>query len=503
MKRLLLFFYMLFFFSIITAQVGIGTNTPDGSAKLEVNSTTKGFLPPRMTAVQRDAIANPVAGLIVWCSNCCSNGEAQVYNGVVWTNMIGGAACAATPALSATSTVTDITGATAASGGNITSDGGASVTARGVCWSISANPTIADSKTTNGSGTGSFNSSITGLTAGTLYYVRSYATNSTGTSYGAQVSFTTASLVVPVLDATTAASSVANTTASSGGNITNDGGATVTARGVCWSVSANPTIADSKTTDGTGTGTFTSAITGLSAGTFYYVRSYATNSIGTSYGAQISFTTTSGTPLPSVTIGTQIWTNANLDIATYSDGTPIPEVTDGNAWTELTTGAWCYYANSTANGIVYGRLYNWYAVAGIYDAASAADPLLRKKLAPTGWHIPSSTEWSTLRSYLEMQVTGPEQGAGGFMKEVGLAHWLTPNTAATNSSNFTALPGGRRVVGLGFNGVFEKITMQTFWWTSTESGGMMNSYNILYNGYALQPSVGLGTCGYSVRCIKD
>jgi len=197
---------------------------------------------------------------------------------------------ASIPTLAATTAASAITGTTATSGGNVTGDGGATVTTRGVCWSTSANPTIANSKTTNGTGTGTFTSSITGLTAGTFYYVRAYATNSAGTGYGTQISFTTVS--VPILAATTAASSVTETTATSGGNVTGDGGAAVTARGVCWSTSANPTIANSKTTNGTGTGTFTSSLTGLTANTLYYVRAYATNSMGTGYGTQVSFTTT-------------------------------------------------------------------------------------------------------------------------------------------------------------------------------------------------------------------
>jgi uncharacterized protein (TIGR02145 family) len=97
-----------------------------------------------------------------------------------------------------------------------------------------------------------------------------------------------------------------------------------------------------------------------------------------------------------VNIGTQIWTTTNLNVDTYSDGTPIPQVTNPTAWTNLTTGAWCYYNNDPALGAIYGKLYNWYAAVGIYDAASLADPTLRKNLAPTGYHIPTDPEWTTL-----------------------------------------------------------------------------------------------------------
>lgn len=175
-----------------TAQVGIGTSTPASSAKLDVSSTTMGFLPPRMTYAQKMAIISPVAGLQIWCLNCGASGEMQVYNGSVWTNMIGGATSGVFPSLAATVSASAILSTTAASGGNITSDGGAAVTARGVCWSITTSPTTAlSTKTTDGTGTGLFSSSITGLLPNTTYFVRAYATNSSGTAYGSEISFTT------------------------------------------------------------------------------------------------------------------------------------------------------------------------------------------------------------------------------------------------------------------------------------------------------------------------
>ncbi|MCP4213090.1 MAG: hypothetical protein GY765_00470, partial [bacterium] len=190
-----------------------------------------------------------------------------------------------------TTAISGVTSTTAAGGGNVTSNGGASVTARGVCWSTNANPTTTDSTTSDGTGTGAFTSGITGLSPGTTYYVRAYAVNSVGTSYGSELSFT-AGTTAPTVT-TTAASGITSTTASSGGNVTSDGGATVTARGVCWSTTANPTTTDSTTSDGTGTGTFTSALTGLLPNTSYYVRAYAVNSAGTSYGSDLTFATNS------------------------------------------------------------------------------------------------------------------------------------------------------------------------------------------------------------------
>ena len=195
----------------------------------------------------------------------------------------------------------NITQTTSSCGGNVTSDGGASVTSRGVCWSIDHNPTLTNSHTSDGSGTGAFVSSLSGLSSNTLYYVRAYAVNSAGTSYGNEKSFTTLSQPVIPTVTTAPVTNITNTTAQSGGTITSDGGATVTSRGVCWSTTQNPTLANSHTSDGNGTGSYTSQMTGLTPYTFYYVRAYATNSVGTSYGSQITFMTLQTPTLATVT----------------------------------------------------------------------------------------------------------------------------------------------------------------------------------------------------------
>ena len=192
---------------------------------------------------------------------------------------------------------------TAVAGGNVTSDGGAEVTARGVCWSTSQEPTVEGEHTTDGSGTGEYQSNLSGLTANTTYYVRAYATNIEGTAYGEEISFTTLEehIVVEPTVVTVSVSEVTETTAVTGGNVTSDGGGEVSARGVCWSTSQDPTVEGSHTTDGTGTGEFVSNLTDLNDNTTYYVRAYATNEQGTSYGEQMSFTTVKHINLPEVT----------------------------------------------------------------------------------------------------------------------------------------------------------------------------------------------------------
>jgi uncharacterized protein (TIGR02145 family) len=253
-----------------------------------------------------------------------------------------------TPTLNTTA-VTSLTSTSAVSGGNISSIGGSAVTARGVCWSTSPNPTTEDSKTNNGSGSGSFTSSISGLTPETTYYVRAYAINSIGTSYGTQVSFSTKT---PVLT-TTAITTITATSAVSGGSISSIGGSDVTDRGVCWSTSPNPTTEDSKTSNGSGSGTFTSSISGLTPETTYYVRAYAINSIGTSYGQELSFTTLSGiVSLTTNTPGTILLFSATSGGNITNDG-GAPVTARGVCWSTSpnpTVSLSTKTSNGTGNG---------------------------------------------------------------------------------------------------------------------------------------------------------
>ena len=190
-----------------------------------------------------------------------------------------------------TNKVSEITQTTAVCGGLAMANGNTEIITRGVCWSTNQNPTVSANKTQDGAGLGDFTSAITGLAPGTTYYVRAYATNSSGTSYGNQVSFKTVLTVVFPTVTTAAAINITESSAASGGNVTATGGAVIIARGVCWSNNQNPTLADSKTVNGAESGQFESQLTNLNPGTTYYVRAYATNSAGTGYGAQVSFPT--------------------------------------------------------------------------------------------------------------------------------------------------------------------------------------------------------------------
>ncbi len=197
----LFFAYLVLVLSTtVQAQLGIGTNTPNASAQLDVSSTSKGFLPPRLTYSQKIAIASPAAGLIIYCSNCGANGEIQFYNGINWMNISGTSAAAPLdPTIAPTSTASNVKAYNATSGGNITAEGGLPILARGICWSTSTAPTVAlSTKTVVAGTTGVFTSIMSGLNPSTAYYVRSYATTAAGTVYGAETNFTTGVLTANI-----------------------------------------------------------------------------------------------------------------------------------------------------------------------------------------------------------------------------------------------------------------------------------------------------------------
>ena len=403
--------------------------------------------------------------------------------------------------------VSGITQTSAVSGGNVTSDGGAEVTVRGVCWGTSHNPTTSSDKTEDGTGIGEFISNLADLTANITYYVRAYATNSLGTSYGNEVSFAT-NQIAHVTLTTTDVTGITPTTAFSGGYITDDGGGTITASGVCWSTAQNPTIANNYTRDGSEIDGYSSALSGLTVNTTYYVRAYATNSAGTAYGNQVSFTTAKGFSAiifnPNLTygsvsdidgnvyktiqIGTQTWMAENLKTTKYTDGTSIPNVTDLGAWDALTSPGYCWCLNDASTyKAVYGALYNWYTVN-------------TGKICPAGWHVPSYDEWNTLGTYL-----GGIDVAGGKLKETGTTHWQRPNEGATNESGFTALPGSMRDATADF-GSGDEIGIYGNWWGSTIVD-QVNSNSYVFGLFRDAASATISDIdyieGYSVRCLKN
>ena len=249
--------------------VDVTTKTIDGDGNTEYKSSISNLTPGTKYYVRAYAINS---------------------DGVGYGNEITFETLALRNATISTADPSDITGTSAISGGNITDDGGAEITDRGVVWSTSNNPTIdLTTKVSSGKGTGEFICNINDLEPGTTYYVRAYAINSQGASYGEEKTFTTKKILATLT--TAEASQVTTSSAIVGGNITSSGGAEITERGVVWSIKSTPTVDDNKVSSGVGVGEFTITLNDLSIATTYYVRAYAINSVGVSYGNQISFTT--------------------------------------------------------------------------------------------------------------------------------------------------------------------------------------------------------------------
>jgi uncharacterized protein (TIGR02145 family) len=404
-----------------------------------------------------------------------------------------------------TNAVTSITQTSVTSGGSITSDGGLPVVSQGVVWSTSPNPTVSlPTKTTNSAGIGTFSSNITGLSPNTLYYVKAYATNSVGTRYGNEVSFKTLILPVPPIVITTSSTDISYMTITSGGNVTFNGGSDVIARGVIWSKTEVPTITlTTKTVNGIGNGSFFSYLFGLTPNTTYYLRAYATNSAGlTGYGKVDTIRTRVWENCPStikdidnnvynvVTIGFQCWTKENMKVSKYSNGDEIPIIINGVTWASLTSGSRSWYLNdSVTYENPYGNLYNWYASSD------------SRGICPTGWHVPTDSEWITLTDYL-----GGEGVAGGKMKATGNAY-EEGNIGATNSSGFTGYGGGWREGTQEpgyFDGQFDRIKLEgRFWSSSSYSNQWAWSQKLNYNNQIINRGPEKKGRGFSVRCLRN
>ena len=411
------------------AQVGINTNTPEASAALDVTSTEGGILIPRLTETQRDAIASPATGLMifqtdettgfyfydgaawaqlrvpastagaarmlesernaidspeagvtVWCSDCGPNGEMQVYNGLAWTNF---------------------SGAVAAIYDNIL-------------------PVI---------------------------------TISVGNTMDLAIN-----------------GSYVNPSATATDNVDGD-------------------ISDAIVVAGTVDATIIGA----------YPVTYNVSDASGNAAEEQTLTVNVVAGPETVVIGTQEWTTRNAEHVTYRDGTAIPQVTDQTAWDNLTTGAWCYYNNDSANAETHGKLYNWYAVAGIYDEASLNDDTLRKEFAPEGYHVPTQTEQFTLRDFIGGTLSGYKLKATGNVSD-GTGLW-SGSQPATNEFGYTALPSGERT-----NSIFTAMNIAIKFWSSTSDGtndSMAGKHNLHannsnYNGGSF-PKIN----GCSVRLIKE
>lgn len=192
-------------------------------------------------------------------------------------------------------------------------------------------------------------------------------------------------------------------------------------------------------------------------------------------------------------IGNQIWMAENLKTTRYSDGTLIPLVNTTGTWNALTvtSKAYCWYNDNTSNKDIYGAYYTWSAVMNT-SSGSTSNPSGVQGVCPTGWHLPSNSEWDELMTYLGV--------AGGKLKESGTAHWLSPNTGATNEASYTALPAGWRFI----DGAFAESGRVAWWWSSTEwSINYAWFYSVISGNQDMTSGSYNKWLGLSVRCIKD
>ena len=316
-----------------------------------------------------------------------------------------------------TAAVTNIAEHTATGGGTVVNDNGSPVLVRGICWSTSHYPTTSDSHATNGDGIGSFTVNMTGLTAHTTYYVRAYATNSVGTEYGDEVTFTT--LTTPTVT-TAAVTNIGEHTATGGGNVTDDGGSPITVRGICWGTSHNPTTSNSHATSGSGTGSFSVNMTGLAAHTTYYVRAYATNSVGTEYGNEVSFTTSEEPTGDWVDLGLPsglLWATRNVGASSpedYGSYFAWAETSPKSEYSERTY-QYCVYSND-----FYFMGWTKYCNnpdGGYNGYSDTLTVLLPEDDAATvnwgnGWRMPTDEEWIELLYSCTRYVT-TQNGVNG------------------------------------------------------------------------------------------
>lgn len=404
--------------------------------------------------------------------------------------------------------------------GSITDDGGADVFQKGIIWSSFENPDIGlnDGKSTEGEGNDSFLTEITGLLPSTNYYVRAYAKNSEGVGYGEVISFNTLEAGTEIIKPsviTLEAEIVESNSAKVGGEITSDGGDQIVVRGIVWSTYENPSLDENLgySEAGDEVGTFESEITELLPATQYYYKAYATNSAGTAYGAQMSFTTLEeasertpcpgmpevtdidGNTYPTVIIEDQCWLAENLRTTKYNDNTEIENLTLSDDWMNATEGAYVWFDNDIDNKETYGALYNFFAVTS-------------GKLCPDGWRVATDNDWKILEGNHDSELH-PESSewdneswrgtdAGYNLKSTD--GWIGMGNG-DDIYGFTALPGGQRNA---MDGEFERAGEWGTWWSDKNE-----EENETYRRYINHENQNIARfnsnprSGYSVRCIKN
>lgn len=419
-----------------------------------------------------------------------------------------------------TGTVSEVKSYSALTAGNVTSNGGADVTDRGICWSTSHNPVLTDNKKSGGTGCGTFSVLLPKLRGSTTYYIRAYATNSVGTSYGDENTFTTAAPQLASVNISQI-SSVSTNSSVVVVSFENDGGSPVISRGVCWNTIGTAVITDNKTTDGQGSESFDSNLTGLTPNTLYYIRAYAVNEAGTSYGNELVVKTYTGTVTDAdgniyytVTIGGKIWMAENLRTTKYRNGDPISTTVPANLDISAETAPkyqWSYEGNES-NAVVRGRLYTYYV---------ATD---NRNICPSGWHLSTTTDWFDLENYLSYNGYNYDGSTGSvsmydnkIAKSMAAATSLWRSSTQTgtpgnidfplyrNKSGFTAFPAGMRFIRGQFAGRFDGIDANVTFWATPEQNTEIGNAAYLDFSKAFLTKLGYSKneIAVSLRCVAD
>jgi uncharacterized protein (TIGR02145 family) len=401
-------------------------------------------------------------------------------------------------------------------GGDVTDSGTYAVTARGLCWATTPDPVMTGEHLHLGNGIGVFSASLTNLQPETTYYVRAYAVNAVGVTYSTPITVNTLTPQVPTV--TTDSVSMYNECLAT---VVSDGGAPILQRGFCYDTLPNPTLESGVVTVEGSVGEFIATLSGLPIGKLYFVRAFATNAKGTTYGNQFDFyagcdmktlTDYDGNVYNTVLIGNQCWMKENLRTTHYSDGWPIEH---GNTYSSSV--GYYYYPgnnNSGENVDVYGLLYNWKATMR-EEEASDSIPSGVQGLCPEGWHVPSMSELNALANYVSAQpgYLCNEDIAKSLCDSIG---WLEQTVScspgydsyANNATGFSARGAGgysgysHQIVDFQNKAYFWSTTLKTnypegVWWKGFAANN--KSFHTVTN----QTNVLAPHAGYSVRCLRN
>ena len=405
-------------------------------------------------------------------------------------------------------------------GGVVTDSGSYAVTARGICYGTEQEPDITGTHLFLGSGVGEFSTTITNLVPATTYYVRAYAQNQAGIAYSTPITVTTLAASAPTV-VTNSVSMFSECV----GTVTSDGHSPVTARGFCYDTLPNPTIGNNVVLAGTGLGEFTATISGMPDGKLCFVRAFATNSVGTSYGSQIDFIFLAGCDVPTLTdydgntyntvaVGTQCWMKENLRTTHYSDGWPIEHGTEASNDVKY----YYYPNNNPANVETYGLLYNWAAIMN-GSVSSDAVPSGVQGVCPSGWHVPSISEWNQLFDYVRSQSEYLCNNSGSYSTDYiakALADstgWESStascsvglNTSDNNTTGFSLRPAGSYRGSYSFGGYSGYGGANV--WSSTANYQGATDAQLIEIQSSLTSTVQTVSWaryfGLSVRCVRD